>query len=113
MLNKQNEDKLTNENINLTIQKMEEFLNQMSVNRRNVIRFKLMIEEILLTYQEIFGNECAYTYENIKRFSRPRILIKIKGESINPFEYKDEENSMLQKMLVSVGIAGNTGMVLM
>lgn len=107
MLNKQNENKLTNENINLTIQNMEEFLNQMSVNRRNVIRFKLMIEEILLTYQEIFGNECLYTYENIKRFSRPRILIKIKGESINPFEYKDEENSMLQKMLVSVGLAPN------
>ena len=64
--------RLSDENIDAASEKIEKHLAAFSVDNRNVLRFRLMFEEILLNYRDRFGEENEFILRCEKRFSRPR-----------------------------------------
>ena len=53
--------RLSGENIDAASEKIEKHLVSFSVDKRNVLRFRLMFEEILLNYRDRFGEETEFT----------------------------------------------------
>lgn len=101
---------LTNLNIDIISEEIAEFLSKCNVDHKDAMRIKLAAEEILLQYQERFGEEQTVTVDCRKRFGRPRIEFKIDNLVFNPFEKKlrQEESSMiLNGILINMGIAPN------
>lgn len=100
--------RLSGENIDAASEKIEKYLVSFSVDKRNVLRFRLMLEEILLNYRDRFGEETEFTLRCEKRFSRPRIVIAVAGGNIEPFAVSenDEEYSSetLRGMLANMGL---------
>lgn len=100
---------LTGENIDAASGRIEKFLTEASVDKRNVLRFRLMFEEILLNYRDRFGEEKKFTLLCTMRFSRPRVVISVTGESFVPFvgSGNDGEHSgeLLRGMLETMGLA--------
>lgn len=111
MLRLENTEKnrLSDENIDAASEKIEKHLAAFSVDNRNVLRFRLMFEEILLNYRDRFGEENEFFLRCEKRFSRPRIVIAVAGENLEPFASceNDEEYSSetLRGMLSNMGFA--------
>lgn len=100
---------LSGENIDAASGRIEKFLTEASVDKRNVLRFRLMFEEILLNYRDRFGEEKKFTLLCTMRFSRPRVVISVTGESFVPFagSGNDGEHSgeLLRGMLETMGLA--------
>ena len=48
-------NELTNQNIDFTITEVEKYLSENKVERKDMIRLRLMLEEVLLDYQKHFG----------------------------------------------------------
>lgn len=59
---------LSGETIDAVSEKIENHLTAFSVDKRNVLRFRLMFEEILLNYRDRFGEETEFTLRCEKRF---------------------------------------------
>lgn len=96
---------LTYLNIDTSCEKAEMFLQKANVDRREGLRIKLMLEEVLLNYRDKFGEEAEYKFRYIKRFFSQRIEIIVEGEAYNPFEGRDIENEVIGRMLAGVGLA--------
>ena len=111
MLRLENTEKyrLSDENIDAASEKIEKHLAAFSVDNRNVLRFRLMFEEILLNYRDHFGEENEFILRCEKRFSRPRIVIAVAGENLEPFaSYENDEeysSETLRGMLANMGLA--------
>lgn len=101
--------RLSGENIDAVSEKIENHLTSFSVDKMNVLRFRLMFEEILLNYRDRFGEETEFTLRCEKRFSRPRIVITVAGESFEPFAVSENDgeysSETLRGMLANMGLA--------
>lgn len=101
--------RLSAENIDAASEKIEKHLAMFSVDKRNVLRFRLMFEEILLNYRDRFGEETGFVLRCEKRFSRPRIVITVAGENFEPFASSENEEDYspesLRTMLANMGLA--------
>lgn len=101
--------RLSGENIDAASEKIEKHLVSFSVDKRNVLRFRLMFEEILLNYRDRFGEETEFTLRCEKRFSRPRIVIAVVGENLEPFAASENDgeysSETLRGMLANIGLA--------
>ncbi|MDE7194734.1 MAG: dicarboxylate/amino acid:cation symporter [Oscillospiraceae bacterium] len=101
--------RLSAENIDAASEKIEKHLILFSVDKKNVLRFRLMFEEILLNYRDRFGEKTEFTLRCEKRFSRPRIVITVSGESFEPFTVPGNEgeysSETLRGMLANAGLA--------
>lgn len=102
---------LTSANIDEASAAIESFLTGASIEKKNILRLKLMIEEILLNYRDHFGGNEHFTLLCAKRFSHPRVVISVAGESFEPFsgiESVDEDeysSEVLRGMLSTMGLA--------
>ena len=100
---------LSAENIDAASEKIEKHLAMFSVDKRNVLRFRLMFEEILLNYRDRFGEETGFVLRCEKRFSRPRIVITVAGDNFEPFASSENEEDYspesLRTMLANMGLA--------
>lgn len=100
---------LSGETIDAVSEKIDNHLTAFSVDKRNVLRFRLMFEEILLNYRDRFGEETEFTLRCEKRFSRPRIVITIAGESFEPFAVSENDgvysSETLRGMLANMSLA--------
>lgn len=76
--------RLTSEDIDLISGSISEYLTGISLNRKDVLRIRLIMEEILLQYQEFFGTDHVVSLTCSKRFSRHRVQLIIEGNSFNP-----------------------------
>lgn len=99
-----NQYSLSNSNINLACKKIEAFLDQCDVERQEMLRVRLVFEELLLKYQSKFG-EANFKLKCINCFSSIKVEILIAGESYNPLSQKDEENDLVQTILARIGLA--------
>lgn len=101
--------RLSGENIDAASEKIEKHLVSFSVDKRNVLRFRLMFEEILLNYRDRFCEETEFTLRCEKRFSRPRIVIAVAGENLEPFAMSENDgeysSETLLGMLANMGLA--------
>lgn len=100
---------LSGANIDLASEKIEEFLAGASIDKKNVLRFRLMFEEILLNYRDRFGEDKEFTLFCVKRFSRLRIVITIRGENFEQFSARESDgeysSETLCGMLANMGLA--------
>lgn len=82
--------KLTNQNIGTTIEDVQKFFETAGVNKRDIIKICLILEDSLIQYQEKFGEEQEFTIKFKKWFSTPKVIFRLKGKPFNPLKNEDE-----------------------
>ena len=60
---------LSNSDIDLACEEVGAFLSKAGVDRREALRIKLTLEEVLLEYQARFGEEVTFKTKLLKRLS--------------------------------------------
>ena len=95
----------SNSNIDLACEEVGVFLQKSGVERREALRIKLTLEELLLEYQSKFGEEATYKLKCIKRLSAIRIEVEVLGESFNPLESENENGELINGLLADMGLA--------
>lgn len=96
---------LSNSNIDLASQETEKFLSAAGVDQREVLRIRLTFEEVLLKYQEKFGEDVFFRVRHVKRLSSMRIEIIVAGESYDALGQENEEDDVLRALLAGIGLA--------
>lgn len=96
---------LFNENIDFAGQEVEEFLAACHVERREALRIKLTVEELLLGYQAHFGEEIAFELKCVKRFSSIKIEVIVAGAAFNPLASINEADDVIHTLLAGIGLA--------
>ena len=105
------EYKLNVQSIDEMAAKVEDFLYSLGTERANVLGIRLSIEEALLRWYDHFkakGEEPKVRFYTGKSFFRPVINITLKGESIDPFDGTDDENSSgdwVGTMMANIGLS--------
>ena len=69
---------------------LQEFLQAIGTQKKNLLAARLAIEDILLDFMEKFGNDADLIYTENKFLGKPYITINVKGEEFNPLEKDDE-----------------------
>ena len=95
----------SNSNIDLACEDVGVFLASAGVERREALRIKLTLEEILLEYQAKFGEDATYKLKYKKRLSAIKVELEISGESFSPFENENENNILINGLLAGIGLA--------
>ena len=95
--------KLNNQNIDSTMLDIENFFKKAGVSSRDSLKLRLVLEESLLRYQEIFGADHEFKFFTRKFLSTPKITIRVKGQTFNPLENNVDDSvipaSIMQNLL--------------
>lgn len=87
-------------------EKVQSFLAALNMEKKNILRIRLTVEEILLNWQEHYDGEVPFTFLTGKRLGAPFISIVLAGESVNPLERMEEEcGEWSSRLLVNMGIS--------
>ncbi len=70
---------------------LQEFLDSIGTQRKNAIASRLTVENILLDWQEHFGQDTVFTYTKNRFLGKPFITLSVKGEAFNPLEKDDDD----------------------
>ena len=98
----------TNSNIDLACEDVGIFLSSVGVEKREALRIKLTLEELLLEYQEKFGEEASFKVRCVKRFLTLKVELIVEGSVYNPLE-KDEGENAIYGILARIGLAPSYG----
>ena len=71
--------KLSNEGIASAVSRAEEYLAAQGVERRLSLRATMLLEEMLLGYQDEFGAEASFEFETVKRFGTLMLRTGVRG----------------------------------
>ena len=86
-------------------QKVQDFLETGGLERKNILRLRLSVEDMLLKYREHFGEDTVFTMTTGSRFGRPFISFKLVGESYDPFDDpEDDFGEYSSRMLSGMGL---------
>ena len=94
----------SNDNIALACEMVGKFLASAGVERREALRIKLTLEEVLLNYQSKFGQEADFRIWCVRRFPSSKVEVIVAGESCDPFHQQSEEASFIQELLAGIGL---------
>lgn len=83
---------------------MQEFLTQIGTERKNIIRLRLSIEDMLLRFKDHFGEEKQFTFSTGSRFRRPYMNIDVAGEPFDPTEHDDEFGEINTRLFMGLGL---------
>ena len=86
----------SNNNIELTCEKVSNFLASVDVEHREVLRIKLTFEEVLLKYREKLGEDASFNVKFVKWLSYIKIEMIVQGESYDVFGMDDEEDDIIR-----------------
>ena len=95
----------SNSDIDLACEAVGAFLAKAGVERREALRTKLTFEEVLLEYQERFGEDASFQVRLVKRFSSIKVEILAAGESYNALAKSSDEGDVIQGLLAGIGLA--------
>lgn len=95
---------LENSNIVIACRKVSEFLKKEKVNSSDSLRITLAMEELLIKYQEDFGETECFSLRLLKRMGSLSIELSVSGTASNPFE-QDSKNLILRGLLSGFGLA--------
>ena len=95
---------LNNENIDIIADHIREYLKELELERSNIIRIRLMMEEALLRWQEHFGDQCSVKLSLDVRLRRPTVTLELAGESFDPLSGGDELGIWANTLLSSIGL---------
>ena len=97
---------LTAEAIDEIAAAAEAFLFSLKMERSNVLRIRLSLEEALLRWRDHFGEEKEIRVEMGMRWLRPQISLELTGESCDPFQDGENELGMwANSLLGSIGLS--------
>lgn len=85
-------------------QDASDFMEKYKVDRKGILRFRLMLEEILLKYREHFGEQANFSLRCVKYFKRLRIELSVMGEQLDPFENDEDEGNVLRRLMANIGV---------
>ena len=95
---------LTNHDIDVACHEVETFCERANGEKRDILRIRLAVEEILLKYQEAFGIKGTFQFQCRKRINRLYVSFSIPGER-NDVVHTDggEESAILKGVLSGMG----------
>lgn len=86
--------KLSNEEILNCVEVLSLRMEEMNIERKNIIRLSLSLEEILLRWQNHFGSETIVSICTKKRLGSLTISIYLKGDECNPIDFEKNEPNL-------------------
>ena len=98
----------SNSSIDLACEEVGIFLTSAGVEKREALRIKLTFEEMLLEYQEKFGEEASFKVKCVKRFFSIKVELNVPGQVYNPLEKNEHENA-IYGILSGIGLAPSYG----
>ena len=97
---------LTNASVDEISEKVTLFLTELKTEQKNLLRLRLIIEEVLLDWQEHFSAQAVCHVKTGKRFGQPIIELEVEGERFNPLDKTDEDfGSYRSRLLANMGLA--------
>lgn len=95
--------KLTNETIDFLSDELSSHMSENKVSSRDILRYRLGLEEILIKYQEKFGPETNIVYLKKRAFGEIRFTIKINCPEYNPLaiSFDDSDNTIMSSLVNS------------
>ncbi|WP_352397687.1 cation:dicarboxylase symporter family transporter [[Clostridium] aminophilum] len=90
---------LTNQNINRSIDEVETFLTESRSESGKAIKLRLMLEEVLLNYQERLGKGREFSIQKKKLLGRIQVILSVTGEGFDPFSGDGSEEFLLLRKL--------------
>lgn len=106
--NEIHEFRITAVGIDTVAEKIECYLTALKMERKNMLRIRLSIEEILLKWRERFGENVSCVMRVGTQFGRPRISLEMPGERYDPLEQSDEDglfSGWSSRLLSALGLA--------
>lgn len=82
---------LVPESIDLVSEKVQGFLTELKVPKKNILATRLSVEEILLNLMGKYGGEQKFTYIQSNFFGKPYITVSVEGEPFNPLEKETDD----------------------
>ena len=98
---------LTNENIVRATEEVKKFLEERKAEAKEVIRIRISIEEVLVAYQQEYGEDGTFELDLGKRLGKEVIRLRIHGREFDPFAKEDgdsDEMAYLQGYLKHMGM---------
>lgn len=95
---------LTNQAIEIAVETTSDFLQKYKIEKKEILRTTLTLEDTLLNYQDTFGEKTVCSLKCVHRFGRIRIELTVHGENYNPFTSGDDED-FSRILLSGIGMA--------
>lgn len=96
---------LNNTAIDNASEQITGFLESNETGKSDIIRFRIMYEELLLKYKDNFGENCECSLDTDKRLGQNRLVLKITGRPLNPFETDEDAEGLINRMVAGLGLA--------
>lgn len=96
---------LTGEGIALAVNAIEEFLEKHKAFRRQTVSIRLTAEETLLKYMESAKAPQEFELSLVKLFGELKVIIRLRGESFDPFSDIPDDEALLRQTLANIGQA--------
>lgn len=81
---------LAPENIDLAAEKVSAYLLRLNLQKKEIIRLRLSVEEVLLSWQEKLGEKKEVQLSCYMRLGQPVIRLRAEGNGCNPLETQDD-----------------------
>lgn len=95
----------TNAQVNQACRQVEKALLAYGVDRREALRIRLTFEEVLLEYQENFGEEASFRVRCSSRFSAIRVEVTVPGAPFDPMAKAEDDATVIRELLAGLGLA--------
>ena len=95
---------LTNENIDRIAERIAEYLAELDMERSNIVRIRLMMEEALLRWQDHFGPESDVRVSLDVRLRRPTVTLELADSGFDPLTSDDELGMWADSLLSNIGL---------
>ena len=71
-------------------EKTTDLLDQMRVSEKDILRFRLSIENVMDIWLRELGEGTSCSFTSGSKFGRTSIVLTAEGKKVNPSEYEDE-----------------------
>lgn len=92
--------KLTNQNIDLISEKCQAYYHSRKINNSSILKLRLTLEEVLMTYQEAFGEDCEVTIKEHSILGQNRFILMVPGKELNALD-RNEDDFVLSSLINS------------
>ena len=95
---------LKNESIDRIADRIDEYLTELKLERSNILRIRLMMEEALLRWKDRFGEDSKVKVILDVRLRRPTVTLELAESSFDPLVSDDEMGMWADTLLSSIGL---------
>ena len=97
---------MNNQSIDEIAAETEKFLQEIKMEKRNILRIRLAVEDLLLEWQEHFSAQAVCKVKMGTGLGRPFIILELDGEQYNPLDKNLEEyGAYRERLLANMGLA--------